>query len=130
MVTKCCSAYCQDFAIPFLYQGVIAERRGDMVMVGEVLSVCPSVTLFCVQLLIQFLCDLNKTFTVVMVGEVPSVHPSVRLSVRHILLCATSPTVLMRFQPNFHRMIVTKCLRAYCQYFAIPLFIRELMPFV
>ena len=24
MVTKCCSAYCQDFAIPFFYQGVIA----------------------------------------------------------------------------------------------------------
>ena len=35
-----------------------AGRRGDMGMVGEV----PSVTLFWAQLL-QFLCDLNQTFT-------------------------------------------------------------------
>ena len=61
----------------------------------------------------------------VMVGEVPSVCPSVR----HTLLCATPPTVLMRFEPNFHRIIVMKCRSAYFQYFAIPLFIKELLPF-
>ena len=31
------------------------------------------------------------------------------------LLCATPPTVLMRFELNFHRMIVSKCSSAYCQ---------------
>ena len=45
-------------------------------------------------------------------------------------LCATPPTVLMRFKPNFQRMIVTKCRSIYCQYFGISLFNKELLPFV
>ena len=48
-------------------------------------------------------------------------------SIGHTLLCATPPTVLRQFEPNFHRMIVTKCRSTYCQYFAIPLFVKELL---
>ena len=45
-------------------------------------------------------------------------------------LCATPPTVLMRFETILHRIIASKCHSKHCQYFAIPLFIKELLPFV
>ena len=118
-----------------------AERRGDMVKVGEVPSVCRSVrhTLLC------------ATPPIVLMRFEPNFHRMIvtkfRSAYRHFFffflrfhylswsycslfkftLCATTPTVLMRFEPNFHSMIVTKCRSAYYQYFAIPLFIKELV---
>lgn len=45
-------------------------------------------------------------------------------------LCTTSPTFSMQFSPNFHRMIIIKCLTPYTWAFAIQLFLAELLPFV
>ena len=125
MVIKCCSAYCQDFAIPFLSR-----------------SYCPCFKIYTFELLCAtppLLCAIHNT--VLMRFELnfhcgngwrgsvrPSVRLSVRPSVRHTLLCTTPPTVLMRFELNFHRMIFTKYRSAYCQNFAIPFFIKELLP--
>ena len=58
------------FCYSIFYQRVIA-----LVLKFTLLSFCVQL-LFCGQLLIQFLCDLNLTLTMVMVGEVPSVRPS------------------------------------------------------
>ena len=180
MVIKCCSAYCQDFAIPFFIKELLplfkiytfellcatphllcttphtvlmwfelnfhcGNGRGGSVRPSP--SVCPSVThvLLCATpptVLMRFEPNFHRIALSPSIVSILRFHylsrnycllfkfTLIRLSVRHTFLCATPPTVLMRFEPNFHRMIVTKCRSAYCQYFAIPLFNKELLPFV
>ena len=64
----------------------------------------------------------------VMIVEVPSVCACISVSVN--LFCVQQLHFSCDLLPNFHRMIVTKCRRAYCQAFAIRLFLKKLFPLV